>query len=181
MLAVLLGSGLQQTITPQTSESSVMGFEVLIGAGLGLVWQLALPISSVVLKPHERLDAVALFSMAQLGGVAIALSIAGAVYQNVGFNLVQGAVAGFGYADSDIRQLLAGADSPILANSGPVVLAVVVAAVTKTLLRCFALTIAAGGICLIAACCMKFEPLDLKKPAKPAVPKTTEKTGTATV
>ncbi|KAI1845161.1 hypothetical protein JX266_008708 [Neoarthrinium moseri] len=160
---VLVGGGLQQTITPQTSEGTVMGFEAIVAAGFGLMWQTSLPISSIVLPPQERMDAVSLFAMAQLGGVSIGLALSGAVYQNVGFNLVKTAVADLGFSDHDIRELLSGADSPILTAGNQDLLALVVAAITKALLRCFYLTLSAGALCFIAACFMRFEALNFKK------------------
>ena len=54
---MLVASGLMHTVAFDTAEAKVMGFEALLGAGLGLMWQAMLPISSVVLPPQERLDA----------------------------------------------------------------------------------------------------------------------------
>lgn len=164
---MLIGAGLQQTITAHSSEGKVMGLEALVGAGIGALWQLGLPISSVLLPPAQRLDAAALFNMAQLGGVAVALSIAGSVYQNVGFIRIREALADFDFSGDDVRLLMAGAASPISATSEPAVMAAVVGAVTQAILYCFYLTLAAGAICFVAACCMKFEALELKKPATP--------------
>ncbi|KAK8109851.1 hypothetical protein PG999_007988 [Apiospora kogelbergensis] len=173
---MLVGAGCQQTITPQSSEGYVMGLEALVGAGIGILWQVGVPVSSVVLPPHQRLDAAAVFNVAQLGGVAISLSIAGSIYQNVGFDLVRDAVDGFGYPDSDVRLLLGGVQSSILSAAHPEIVPRAVEAVTDTILRCFYLSVAAGAICFVAACCMKFEALEFKKPAAPAASKSGEKT-----
>jgi hypothetical protein len=160
---MLVGGGLLQTINSQSSESRVMGFQAIVGLGLGTVWQLALPITSVILPPQHRLDAVAIFNMVQTGGVAVSLMIAGAVYQNVGFDLVNAAVDGQGFTSHGIRELLSGTDSPITAAHQPDMLAHIVDAVIETILRCYYLIIAAGAICLIAGCFMKFEALELRK------------------
>ncbi|KAK6082806.1 major facilitator superfamily transporter [Seiridium cupressi] len=172
---VLIGGGLQQTITSQSSEGSVMGFETIAAAGLGLMWQISLPISSVVLPPHERMDAAALFNMGQMGGVSIALAIAGAIYENVGFRLVSDVVSGMGFSSHDIRELLSGADSPVLSALEPGMLGLIVDTVTKAIVSCFYLTLAAGAICFIAACCMKFEALEFKKPEAAATPASWER------
>ncbi|KAK8024235.1 hypothetical protein PG993_012301 [Apiospora rasikravindrae] len=166
-ILMLVGTGCQQTITTQSSEGYVMGLEALVGAGIGMLWQVGVPVSSVVLPPHQRLDAVAVFNMAQLGGVALSLSIAGSIYQNVGFDLVRDAIGGLSsdYSDADIRLLLGGARSSILSAAHPEVVPRAIEAVTITILRCFYLTVAAGAICFIAACCMKLEALEFKKPA----------------
>ncbi|CAJ2502509.1 Uu.00g099030.m01.CDS01 [Anthostomella pinea] len=161
---ILVGGGLFHTIKPSTSESAVMGFSALIGGGVGIIWQLAIPLCSVVLQePEERLDQAALHNMAQLGGTAIALSIAGAVYQNVGLQLLKDAVGFMGFSDHEIRELLAGVYSPILAGGNPAVLALVVDAVTETIVRCFYLLIAAGAVCFVAACCLRIEALRFVK------------------
>ncbi|KAK8073660.1 Major facilitator superfamily transporter [Apiospora phragmitis] len=170
---MLIGAGCQQTITTQSSEGYVMGLEALVGAGIGILWQVGVPVSSVVLPPHQRLDAAAVFNMAQLGGVALSLSIAGSIYQNVGFDLVRDAVVGDGlrgnYSDADVRLLLGGAQSSILSAAHPEVVPRAIEAVITAILRCFYLSVAAGAVCFVAACCMKLEALDFQKPG--AAPK----------
>ncbi|KAH8204613.1 hypothetical protein TruAng_001242 [Truncatella angustata] len=160
---VLIGGGLQQTVTSQTSESRVMGFEAVIAAGLGLMWQISLPIASAVLPPQYRIDAAALVNMCQMCGISISLAISGAIYENIGFGRIEDIVAGMGFSAHDIRELLSGADSPILSRLDPEVTLQVIDAATKAIVSCFNLTIGAGAICFIAACCMKFEALDFKK------------------
>ncbi|KAK7946737.1 Major facilitator superfamily transporter [Apiospora aurea] len=166
-ILMLVGAGCQQTITTQSPEGYVMGLEALVGAGIGMIWQVGVPVSSVVLPPHQRLDAAAVFNMAQLGGVAISLSIAGSIYQNVGFDLVRDTIGGLSgdYSDADIRLLLGGARSSILSAGHPEVVPRAIEAITTTILRCFYLSVAAGALCFIAACCMKLEALEFKKPA----------------
>ncbi|KAK8102674.1 hypothetical protein PG984_015820 [Apiospora sp. TS-2023a] len=168
-ILMLVGAGCQQTITTQSSEGYVMGLEALVGAGIGMLWQIGVPVSSVVLPPHQRIDAAAIFNMAQLGGVAVSLSIAGSIYQNVGFDLVSDAIGGLrgNYSDADVRLLLGGARSSILSAAHPEVVPRAIEAVTTTILDCFYLSVAAGALCFIAACCMKFEALDFQKPAAP--------------
>lgn len=141
-----------------------MGFEAIIAAGSGMVWQISLPIASVVLPPHQRTDAVALLNMAQLGGIAIALAVSGAIYENVGFQNVDEVVSGSGLSEHDIRELLSGAASPVSTTVAPKMLAQIVDAVTIAIVDCFYLTIAASGICFTAACLMRFEALEFKRP-----------------
>lgn len=169
---LLIGAGLQQTIKSDTSEARVMGLEALIGGALGLGWQLALPVLNPSLQPHERLDAVAIFNTFQLGGIAIALAIAGSVYQNVGYDLVSSAVSSrapeLGFSAQDVRELLAGVGSHMLARAPPDLRGSVVAAVTVTILRVFYIVLAAGAVLFVAAACMKFEAVHVQRPAKPS-------------
>lgn len=160
---MLSGGALQQMLTSQSSDGHTMGIEAVIAAGLGLVWQLALPISSRVLPPGQQMDVVTLYNMAQMGGVSISLAISGAIYENIGFHLVREAMAEWPIPDSDIRELLSGADAPNLAILDPRVLKLVINAIATSIIRCYSLTIAAGALCFIAACFMKFERLYVRE------------------
>ncbi|KAL4863810.1 major facilitator superfamily domain-containing protein [Aspergillus spectabilis] len=67
-----------------TPESQLMGLEALIGIGLGCSFQHVVGISNVINKaPQDRVDSAILFSMAQMGAIAIVLSVAGSIFQNV--------------------------------------------------------------------------------------------------
>ncbi|KAL7623195.1 hypothetical protein AAE478_006876 [Parahypoxylon ruwenzoriense] len=165
---ILIGGGLFQTLTVDTPEAAVMGFEALVAAGIGLTWQLGVSVCTVFLHDTEdRLDLALLSNMAQLGGIAAALAIAGMVYQSTGFESLKSAIdgMGLGFSGEDIRELLSGADSPILAGSDPVVMRLAVEAITDAVKSCFTIIPVAGGLSFLAACFMKWEALDFKQPA----------------
>ncbi|KAF3000501.1 hypothetical protein E8E14_005441 [Neopestalotiopsis sp. 37M] len=159
---MLIGGGLQQTITPQSSEGRVMGYEAIVAAGAGLVWPISLPIASTVLPPQDRMDAAALFNMGQMGGISLSLAMSGAIYENLGSQLVGEVVAGLNLSHHDIRELLSGADSSATTLLSPDLLTRVVDAVTQALVSCFYMTLAGSAVAFIAACCMKFEALNLR-------------------
>ncbi|KAI4598079.1 hypothetical protein KJ359_003888 [Pestalotiopsis sp. 9143b] len=154
---ILIGGGLQQTITPQSSEGKVMGYEAIVAAGAGLVWPISLPIASAVLPQQDRMDAAALFNMGQMGGISVSLAMAGAIYENLGSRLVGQVVAELNLTHHDICELLSGTASSARSSLSPETLALVVGAVTKAIVSCFYLTLAGSAVALIAACCMKFE------------------------
>ncbi|KAI2625710.1 MFS general substrate transporter [Hypoxylon sp. NC1633] len=162
---LLIGGGLFQTLNTDTSESAVMGFETLIAAGLGVLWQLGVAVCTTFLQNTEdRLDLALLSNMAQLGGIAVSLSIAGMVYQSTGFKLLKDAVGDMGFSDGDIHELLAGVDSPILKGGDPEVLRLAVGAITDAVKDCFVIILAVGALCFLAAWSMKWEALEFKKP-----------------
>ncbi|OTA70417.1 MFS general substrate transporter [Hypoxylon sp. EC38] len=162
---LLIGGGLLQTLNTGTSQAAVMGFEVVVAAGLGILWQLAVPVCSTFLHDTEdRLNLALLSNMATLGGIAVALSIAGMVYQGTGFQSLKDALSDRGFSDIDIRELLAGVDSPVLANGDPEILRLTLEAITEAIKDCFSIMIASGGLSLLAACSMKWEALEFKKP-----------------
>ncbi|KAI1105367.1 MFS general substrate transporter [Jackrogersella minutella] len=171
---LLIGGGLFQTLTIETSESAVMGFETIIAAGLGMIWQLAVPVCSAFLPGTEdRLDLTVLVNMAQLGGIAASLSIAGMIYQSTGFESLKVSVSNSNIELSEdaIRELLAGVASPILLNGDPEITRLVTSAITDAIKNCLLIVLAFGGLSLLAASTMKWEALQFKKPTREQIPK----------
>lgn len=162
---LVVGSGVYQTIDADTPDRNYMGFEAILGAGVGAIWQLAPAVASRILDAREVLDQAALQNLAHYGG-AIGLCIAGAVYENVGYHVLRDAVGGRGQSAAQIRQLLAGADAPlVLAAGDPAVRAAAVAALTDVLMRLFYIPLAAGAVCVVAACGLRPEALHFRTPA----------------
>lgn len=150
-----------------TAESLVMGLEAVIAIGLGMHWQHGASICNVINKePKSKVDSIVLITMAQMGGIAVALAMGGAIYQNVGFNLLSDALAGQDYSDHDIREALAGVSSRVWNSRDPVVLARGVEAVAKVIAREFWIVAAGGALCLVCGLLMKREKLDFGKPKK---------------
>ncbi|KAF7557189.1 hypothetical protein G7046_g6105 [Stylonectria norvegica] len=164
--AITLAGGAAMVVTLKTgvSQSQVMGLEALIGVGLGLHFQHGIGISNVILKSQrDRVDSVVLFNMAQMGGIAIALSIAGSIYQNVGYSLLTAALGDEKYSEHDLREALAGVSSRVWQSKDPEVLRRGVEAVTKVIAREFYLVVAGGALCLVCGMLMKWERLDYGK------------------
>lgn len=177
---VTAGSAALGQVDAHSSDSYVMGLTALIGFGVGLMWQLGIAVlthlvadaSTVGDGGQGRRDATSMFNTLQLGGVAIALSLAGCVFQNMGFQLLQEAVGGFGiFNDRDLREALAGLESKIWTqSSSPLAqqaLPLAVVAVTKALGRVYYIPCAGGAIAMLAGLFMGFERIDVKKAALP--------------
>ncbi|KAL3464521.1 major facilitator superfamily domain-containing protein [Aspergillus heterothallicus] len=163
------GAAMATTISSTVSESQVMGLEAVIGIGLGCSFQHGVGISNVINKvPQERVDSTILFNMAQMGAIAISLSIAGSIFQNVGYALLADALGGRGYTEEDIRQALAGVSSVVWQSKDPDVLKDGVDAVSKVIAREFYLVVAGGAMCLMCALVMKREKLDYGRKKKGA-------------
>ncbi|KAL3447140.1 major facilitator superfamily domain-containing protein [Aspergillus insuetus] len=167
-LATISGAAaMAATMSSTVSESQVMGLEALIGIGLGCSFQHGVGISNVMNKaPQDRVDSAILFNMAQMGAIAIVLSIAGSIFQNVGYSLLSDALGGRGYSEEDIRQALAGVSSVVWQSRDPDVLKSGVEAVSKVIAREFYLVVAGGAVCLVCALVMKREKLDYGRKKK---------------
>lgn len=163
---LLIGGSVFQALDPEMPDAAIMGFETIIAAGLGILWQLGVPVCTTFLRSTEdRLDLALLSNMAQLGGIAASLSIASMVFQSTGFESLQQVLHyGRGFTYQDIRELLSGLDSPILKELGPDELQLVVGAITNAIRNCLVILLVTGVISFIAAWCMKLEALEFKKP-----------------
>ncbi|KAI0472731.1 major facilitator superfamily domain-containing protein [Xylariaceae sp. FL0804] len=202
---LLVGGGVLRVLIPplpthhpSAAARIMMGAETLVGAGVGLVWQLAVPVCAAALRrrahasasvltatppaapandnddddDHDggqddqdqlRLDASALVNLAQMSGAALGPAVAAAAYyRGVGPRVVRAAVSAAGYdsdlSDAAVRQLLlAGAAWPVLGDLQAPLL-VLLDAAGRALVACLSpVVLAAGALCLVAACCLPRE------------------------
>ncbi|KAI3317985.1 MFS general substrate transporter [Xylariaceae sp. AK1471] len=161
---LLIGGISLHTVTTHTRLAVVMGFDAIIGAGVGILWNLSIPVCSAVLEDQEeRLDQSTLHSIAQLGGTAISLSVSAAIYQNIGLSLVKEAAQFTGYKDTEILALLTGAKSDILDAFSPEVKTLVIEAIVKTISRLYFVVIGGAVLCFVASGFLKIEPLEFNK------------------
>lgn len=93
-IATVAGAGaMAGTLTRSVSESQILGLEALIGVGLGCSFQQGVGVSNVINKsPRDRVDSAVVFSMAQMGGIAISLAIAESLFQDIGYSLLTDAM-----------------------------------------------------------------------------------------
>ncbi|OGM50811.1 efflux pump antibiotic resistance protein [Aspergillus bombycis] len=158
------GAAMAATLSPNVPESQVLGLEALIGVGLGCSYQHGVGVSNVINKNlRDKVDSVVLFNLSQMGGITIILSVAGSIFQNVGFNLLTDAVGSNGYSEEDLREALAGVSSAVWESGDPEVLARGVEAVANVLAREFYLVVAGGALCLVCGLAMRWEKLDYGK------------------
>lgn len=158
----LTGSALMFTINATTSTSHIYGYEVLIAAGTGLVFQNAYAVAAAKVPDHDKAKAIGFINVAQIGTIAIALAISGSLFQNLGFRALKSAFEGYNYPDDYVRSALAGTISPIFSSANPEVIHIAVVTVANTIRRVFGVAIAAGAITFTSALFMRWERLDLE-------------------
>ena len=183
--ALAVGSGLLHALTPETPDAAIRFYEALIGAGVGALWNLALPVCAVTLTSSassssssssssvspasaaspkaraQRLDQAALHALAQAGGMAAGRAAAAVLFHGAGSRLLREALADAAYSDADVRELLAGIkDSAILAESNPDTVVLVFEVVARATARCFSVLVAASVACFGAACCLRPDEID---------------------
>ena len=149
------------TVNSETSTNKIYGYEVLVAAGAGLTFQISYTIVVVKVTPAEVPAAIGFINVGQIGGVTVALSIAGNIYQNIGFIKLREALALYNFSDSELREALGGATSAILENQGTVS-DQALAAIVTTISQIWVMIIAAGALCFVSSLCMKREKLQLE-------------------
>lgn len=159
-IMLIAGAVITSQLRPSVGEGTVMGLETLLGFGVGSVFNYATPISAAVLPPQELLAAVCLSNLANLGMICVGLSIAGAVFQNVGFRLLKDALASYEFSDHEIRLALGGAASPVWSQNDPAVQEAALSALCWAINTVFWLIVAAGAMGTVAALLMSRERLD---------------------
>ncbi|KAH8819307.1 major facilitator superfamily domain-containing protein [Xylogone sp. PMI_703] len=158
----IAGGACMYVIDSTTSQSKVYGYEVLIAAGCGLVFQNAYAIANAKVKREDRNNAIGFINVAQMGSTAIALSIAGALYQNVGYTFLKENLSQFNLPGPEIRSALAGLDSPLLLNSPDDIKILAIEAVARTISKIFALVFVAGAVGLVSSFGLRWEKLDIE-------------------
>ncbi|KAH8900831.1 MFS general substrate transporter [Thozetella sp. PMI_491] len=166
-ITLVTGIAMAITLDERTSSSQILGLEALLGIGVGMSFQSGAAICSALVKDgHDRVDASVIATMAQMGGIAVVLAVAGSIYQNVGFHLLLGALEGQNLSDNDIREALAGVSSVVWQSNDLAQLQRSVHAVATVIGREFWIVATSGLVCLICGLTMSWEKLDLGRPAK---------------
>jgi MFS family permease len=157
----LAGGALMFTIDANTSTSHIYGYEILIAAGTGLVFQNAYAVAAAKVPDKDKAKAIGFINVAQIGTIAIALAIAGSLFQNLGFKSLKSAFEGYHYPDDYVRSALAGNISPIFSSANPDVIHIAVVTVATTIQRVFGVVVAAGALTFASALLMRWERVDL--------------------
>jgi hypothetical protein len=112
---MIIGGTLMFLIGPMTKTAAIYGFEIMIAVGSGLTQKIAYFIAAAKVQPHEVPAAIGYITIAQVGTMAIALSISDAIFQNVGISSLKAILAEYNFTDFQIRNALAGSQSALLA------------------------------------------------------------------
>jgi len=158
---MVVGGALLCTIDETTSAGRIYGYEITLSTGTGLVFQNAYSIAAAKVSPEDQSKAIGFINVAQIGTIAIGLAIAGSLFQNLGFQALKSAFAGYDFDDDYMRSALAGTISPVFSAADPDVVHIAVVAIAHTIPKIFATVVAAGALVTISSLLMRFEKIDL--------------------
>ena len=150
-------------VEPTTPTASIYGFEVLIAVGVGLVFQTGYNVAAAKVDPVDVPASIGFINVAQIGSIAIALSVSGALFQNLGYTYLSEVLASYEFSDDVLRSALAGIESVVLNREGLVVRGLAIDAIVRTIDKLYALVLAGGALTLLCACFMRWEKLKLER------------------
>jgi len=157
----LVGSALMLTVRHDTSIGKIYGFEILIAAGAGITFQNGYGIASVKITDKDKSNAIGFINTAQIGTTALALAVAGCLYQNLGVKFLKRSLSQYDFPDVLLQAALGGAGSEILRSIPTQAAAIVINTVAYTIAHVFGMTLAAGAVLCCAALAMRHEKVDM--------------------
>ncbi|KAI1264408.1 MFS general substrate transporter [Xylariaceae sp. FL1019] len=159
IILILGGSLLVVYLTPNTSNSLLYGFTVIIAFGTGLALQKAYAVAPLKTDLDNANMALSLQNVAEIGGQVIALAISGQIYHSTAVSNLMSALAGQGFSQSEIIGALSGAQSTLFSKLDGPLRDAAVAAIAKSLQTTFILVPVSGGVMLLAGLLMRWEKL----------------------
>ncbi|PQE26931.1 MFS drug efflux transporter protein [Rutstroemia sp. NJR-2017a BVV2] len=159
----LAAGALMYTVTVHTSTAAIYGYTVLMAIGVGAYNQAGYSVVQAKVKPDEIPYALGYMMFSQLGGIVLALGMAGAIFVN---KAVQGLTELLPGTDSEIiKASIAGTSSELFQTLPADQVEPALAVIVKAIDDVYILLIAAGGIAVIGAALLKREKLFLKAAA----------------
>ncbi|KAF2802515.1 MFS general substrate transporter [Mytilinidion resinicola] len=143
---VIAANSMLYTIDLPTSNGFIYGAMVLNGIGTGMFLNAPFAVAQWLAPPEEISSAVGFIMCARGGGLAIALSIANAIFLNLAENRIRDLFPTLGIAQ--IQSLTSGAGSALLETLNSTQQQEVLAAIVYAISRVFITSIASGCFCL---------------------------------
>lgn len=156
-ILVSIGGGLMYTVTLHTSVSSVYGYTVILGFGVGLFAQASYSVAQAVVKPELVPSAIGFISTAQIFGITLALAIANALFLNKSEQGIHALLPDVSMAE--IEQTIAGAKSDLLHQQTPEMTTKILEVIVDAQSRTYILVIVAGVLVTLLSVLMKRERL----------------------
>ena len=162
---VLIGGALMYTVKATTSTSAIYGYTVLIAVGSGLSAQAAYSVAPAKVQPHQVPAAIGFINVAQIGGIVIALTVSGTVFQNIAARNLGKVLYPLGFSSADVQGAIAGSQSTLLEQLLPAERENAIEAIVQAIDKTYALVIAAAGLALVTSVLLRRERLFMEMSA----------------
>jgi hypothetical protein len=155
----LIGGALMYTVKASTSTSAIYGYTVLIAIGSGLAAQAAYSVAPAKVQPYQVPAAIGFINVAQIGGIVIALTISGTVFQNIAFSDLGKVLFPLGFTAADVQGAIAGSQSTLFEHLPADVRGKAIEAIVQAIDKAYALVITAGAFALVTSVFLRREKL----------------------
>ncbi|QKX63136.1 uncharacterized protein TRUGW13939_10305 [Talaromyces rugulosus] len=156
-ILVAVGGGLMYTVALTTSVSSVYGYTVILGFGVGMFAQASYSVAQAVVQPELVPSAIGFISTAQIFGITLALAIANALFLNESEKGIHALLPEI--PSEEIAQTIAGAQSTLLHDLSPHVRTQVLEVIVNAQSKTYILVIVAGALVTLLSLLMRRERL----------------------
>ncbi|KAK2809251.1 hypothetical protein FQN49_008636 [Arthroderma sp. PD_2] len=157
ILMTLAGALFVVYLSPSTPASQIYAFNILMGVGTGITMQLGYSVSSLKVKPTDILSAIHLQNIAQIGSTVICLVIASQVFQATAGHNLNRVLAGRGFGQAAIHDIVAGAQSRVFGRLNGDLRTAAISAITSAMARAFIIPLVAGAMGTISSLLMSRE------------------------
>ncbi|KUI70046.1 hypothetical protein VM1G_04716 [Cytospora mali] len=114
---LVAGAALMTTINAEISNSSLYGYTVLIGLGIGCFQSAGIAVVSALAPASEVSNAVSIMTISQVLGIIVALSVSGSIFQNMALSYLSSALPHA--AMSELSQLVTGTSGAFYKSLDP--------------------------------------------------------------
>ncbi|KAK4235418.1 major facilitator superfamily domain-containing protein [Achaetomium macrosporum] len=145
-------------LSPSTPTGHIYGFSILMGVGAGITMQLGYAVASLkVPRPQDIFGAINMQNVAQIGATVICLVIAGQVFQSTAVRNLSDVLRGHNYTPEQIHNMVAGAQSDLVASLSGELRARVIKAIISAMRLSFVIPLVAGIVSIVSAALMRVE------------------------
>jgi hypothetical protein len=92
----------------------------------------------------------------------LALTISGALFQNLAFRKVSEVLYGKGFTSEDVHAAISGVQSNIFSQVTPDISHSMIMAIVLALSNVYIFVFVAGSVCIVASLCLKWEEMEME-------------------
>ncbi|QSZ37759.1 hypothetical protein DSL72_008858 [Monilinia vaccinii-corymbosi] len=159
-ILVTIGSALMYTIDLDSSTGKVYGYSVILALGTGFFSQASFPVAQAKVEPHQLSAVTAYIGCAQIGGLAISISVANTLFFNKAIKSISADLPDINL--TSVRQTISGAGGAFFESLTKSQRILVLNSIVESIKDVYIMIIVAGTLTVICSIFMKREKLFLR-------------------
>ncbi|KAI9689751.1 MAG: hypothetical protein M1822_009633 [Bathelium mastoideum] len=158
---IIVGAALMHTIDIGTGTANILGYTIIVGAGVGSFCQASFAVAQAKVLPSEIPIAVAFIGSAQITSICICFAVAYSIYLNTTVHEISHILPNATLFE--IQESVIGVDSSVLSRLDKAQMIQVLEAVNRSIRNVWIQILTAGALSFILAMFMKRERVLIKK------------------